>query len=56
VNLSRYRIYRRLGMNVASTTEGRTLMMNNKWLLIARARFGGQLEDTNACAYTVTGA
>lgn len=53
-NMSRYRMYRRLGLTVDSTTEGSTLKRRNEWLIIARARFGGQLEDSNAAAVSTT--
>jgi HK97 family phage major capsid protein len=56
VNLARYRMYRRLGLTMTSTTEGQTLGLANQILMIARARFGGQLEDTAACRYTDSGA
>jgi len=54
-NLSRYRMYRVLGMQTEMTTDGQTLMLANSALLVFRARFGGQLEDFEASAYTVTG-
>lgn len=55
VNLARYRMYRRLGMTLAATTEGRTLTLANQMLMTMRARFGGQMEDVSAIAYTNTG-
>jgi HK97 family phage major capsid protein len=56
VNLARYRMYRRLGLTATTTTDGDTLVRANQLLLSVRGRFGGQLEDTNACAYTDSGA
>jgi len=50
-NYARYRLYRRLGLTVKRTTEGYTLTRANTMLITARARFGGNLEDGNACAY-----
>jgi hypothetical protein len=47
-NFARYRMYRRVGLTVRQTTEGRTLVRNNLMLITARARYGGQLEDANA--------
>ena len=45
VNFGRYRMYRRAGMTVRQTTEGRTLTRSNFLLISMRARFGGALED-----------
>jgi HK97 family phage major capsid protein len=53
-NFARYRMYRRLGLTIKSTTEGKTLVRQNMLLITARARFGGQLEDGAACARTTT--
>jgi HK97 family phage major capsid protein len=50
VNWSRYRMYRRLGLTIKVTTEGKELVRNNLMLMTARARFGGQLEDGGAAA------
>lgn len=50
VNWARYRMYRRLGLTVKVTTEGKELVRNNMMLLTARARYGGQLEDGGAAA------
>lgn len=49
-NWGRYRMYRRLGLTVKVTTEGKELVRNNLMLMTARARYGGQLEDGNAAA------
>jgi HK97 family phage major capsid protein len=51
-NLARYRMYRRLGMSMNMTTEGRELTLRNKMLITARARYGGRLEDGLAAAVT----
>lgn len=51
VNLARYRCYRRLGMTLRMTTEGQTLARLNEMLIVARARFGGNLTQGAACAY-----
>jgi HK97 family phage major capsid protein len=56
VNLARYRMYRRLGITSRMETAGRTLALANQALLVFRARLGGQLETTAACAYTDDGA
>lgn len=45
VNFARYRMYRRAGMTIRQTTEGRTLTRSNFLYISMRARFGGQLED-----------
>lgn len=50
-NLARYRMYRRLGLTLKVTTEGKELVRNNLMLITARARFGGSLEDGAAAAY-----
>jgi HK97 family phage major capsid protein len=49
-NMARYRMYRRLGLTMRMTTEGKDLTLRNKMLIAARARFGGQLEDGLAAA------
>lgn len=54
-NMARYRMYRRLGLTMRMSTEGKELIRNNLMLITARARFGGQLEDANAAAVTVNG-
>ena len=41
-NLSRYRMYRRLGLNLRTSTEGKELIRANQMLVAVRARFGGQ--------------
>lgn len=38
----RYRMFRRMGMQVRTVTEGQTLALKNTRLLVFRARFGGQ--------------
>ncbi len=42
--LGRYRMYRRRGFTMRSSTEGDTLIRNNAMLLVAMARYGGQFE------------
>ena len=49
-NLARFRMYRRLGLTMNMTTEGRELTLRNKMLITARARFGGRLEDGGAAS------
>lgn len=53
-NLARYRMYRRMGMMLNITTEGRELTLNNKMLMVVRARYGGRLEDGNAAGVVTT--
>ena len=53
-NFARYRMYRRLGLSVTATTEGSTLKRSNEMLIVARARFGGQVEDGAAFAVSTT--
>lgn len=49
-NMGRYRMYRRLGMTIRSTGEGKELTRKNLWLICCRARWGGQLETGGAAA------
>lgn len=49
-NLKRYRMYRRLGMQIRVETGGRQLALSNSRLLVVRMRFGGQLEQGAAAA------
>lgn len=49
VNLSYYRMYRRLGMTVRIETGGATLALANERLIVVRARFGGRLTLGGAC-------
>lgn len=53
-NLGRYRMYRRMGLTLKVTTEGKTLTRLNQMLLTARARYGGQLETGSAAAVSTT--
>lgn len=55
VILAKYRMYRRRGLTMRTSTEGDTLIRNNEMLLVATARFGGQLERGAVCAKTTTG-
>lgn len=50
INLRRYRMYRRLGMQVRIETGGRQLALSNTRLIVVRMRYGGQLELGGACA------
>lgn len=50
VNLRRYRMYRRLGMQVRIETGGRQLALSNTRLIVVRMRYGGQLEIGGAAA------
>jgi HK97 family phage major capsid protein len=52
--LGRYRMYRRRGLVIRSSTEGDTLIRNNAMLLVAMARYGGQLERGAAGVITTT--
>jgi len=53
--LGRYRMYRRRGLTLRTTTEGATLVRGNEMLIVATARYGGQLER-GACAAITTNA
>ncbi|MCA9109887.1 MAG: phage major capsid protein, partial [Planctomycetaceae bacterium] len=46
--LKKYRLYRRLGMEMRFIDGGTTLAKANTILLVYRARYGGQLMDANA--------
>ncbi len=50
--LARYRMYRRKGFTVRTSTEGDTLIRNNSMLIVVMARYGGQLERGAAAAIT----
>lgn len=56
INLRRYRMYRRLGMQVRVETGGRQLALNNTRLIVVRMRYGGQLEKGGAAALMKDGA
>lgn len=55
-NLMKYRMYRRQGLELRFIDGGTTLARKNKVLLIARARYGGQVMDGNAFAIITDGA
>lgn len=48
VNMSKYRMWRRKGMEIQVSDEGKTLMLANELLVVARSRWGGQLVDPGA--------
>lgn len=48
--MSKYRLYRRLGLSVEWVTGGRTLALSNQALLVVRARYGGKVMDGGAFA------
>ncbi len=52
--LARYRMYRRRGFTMRSSTEGDTLIRRNALLLVAMARYGGQAERGAVIALTTT--
>jgi len=53
-NMSKYRMYRRLGLELRFETAGNYLAKRNLALLVYRARFGGRIMDTNAFCKTTT--
>lgn len=55
VLLAKYRMYRRRGLTMRTSTEGDSLIRANEMLLVATARFGGQLERGAVAAKTTTG-
>ncbi|MHC4407163.1 MAG: phage major capsid family protein, partial [Planctomycetota bacterium] len=54
-DMTDYIMYRRLGAQFRTTTEGQTLFRNNTMLVACRARFGGQLALAAACAVMTDG-
>lgn len=54
-HFGRYRMYRRLGLTIKSTTEGKELVRNNLLLISARSRWGGQVETGSAFAVQTDG-
>jgi HK97 family phage major capsid protein len=52
--LGRYRMYRRKGFTVRTSTEGDTLIRQNEMLIVVMARYGGQLERGACAAITTT--
>jgi HK97 family phage major capsid protein len=53
--LKRYRCYRRVGFSFEVHTQGSTLARSNLALIIARARFGGQMANPDAFALITDG-
>jgi len=53
--MARYRMYRRRGFYMRTSTEGDTLIRANEMVMVAMARYGGQMER-GACAAVVTTA
>jgi len=52
--MARYRMYRRKGLAIRTSTEGDTLIRRNEMLIVAMARYGGQLERGACAAVTST--
>ncbi len=52
--LARYGMYRRRGLTMRPSTEGDTLIRANSLLMVATARYGGQLERAATMARTLT--
>ena len=55
VALKKYRIYRRLGLEIRFETGGTTLARRNMVLLVFRGRYAGRLLDINAAARWTNG-
>jgi HK97 family phage major capsid protein len=55
VCLKRYALWRRAGVSIEFVTGGKTLALSNSCLLVARARYGGQLLDPNAASVITDG-
>jgi HK97 family phage major capsid protein len=52
--MKRYRMYRRKGLAVRTSTEGDTLIRRNEVLIVVMARYGGQQERGATIARTTT--
>jgi len=52
--MGRYRMYRRRGLVLRSSTEGDTLIRNNEMLMVAMCRYGGQMERGACTSRTTT--
>lgn len=52
--MARYRMYRRRGLTMRTSTEGDTLIRANEMLMVCSARYGGQLERGACAAVTST--
>lgn len=52
--LGRYRMYRRRGLTMRTSTEGDTLIRANEMLLVGTARYGGQIERSAVASLTTT--
>ncbi len=52
--LNQYRMYRRKGLTVRSSTEGRTLIRSNMLLISVTTRWGGQLERAAVAGVVTT--
>lgn len=56
-NLAAYRLYRRQSLQFMTSTEGSTLMLSNRKLVVARMRWGGKLTlPTTYCAQMTDGS
>ena len=53
--MKKYRLYRRIGLEIRFETGGSYLATRNLALLVYRARYGGRLMDANACARWANG-
>lgn len=52
--LNKYRMYVRRGLTMRTSTEGDTLIRGNEMLMVATARYGGQMERAAAASLTTT--
>ena len=53
--LKKYRLYRRLGLEIKVETGGKELTRNNLALIMARARYGGKVVDASAFCKWIAG-
>jgi HK97 family phage major capsid protein len=51
LKLALYRMWRRMGLQIQTSLEGKTLLLDNEFLIVARGRFAGKLMDGGGCAF-----
>jgi HK97 family phage major capsid protein len=56
LRMDKYRMWRRKGVTIETSTEGKTLMVANELLIVCRSRWAGQIMDPNAVVLCVTGS
>lgn len=54
--IDKYRWWRRKGVQIDTSTEGKTLIVANELLIVCRSRFAGQVIDPNSWVLCTTGS